>query len=220
MRGWAWSSGPTPARSATADLAKRAEGFTQASPRIGSTVPPQFNLRFVAGPRDPELLPVDDEALGDALMGRVTQALIQGVPRPALLLLRDEQVDQVDIVDVLQAPAPDRERMLAALASQPGVRCCALAGAMTLQRRRGPEIIGRQRAVVVFLEWPDNRWWSAWLPVADDRRPLADAPVIQRAVDGSPRPNGVGGWFSLARRENLRLNLHRPESQRGLDLVH
>jgi hypothetical protein len=79
------------------------------------------------------------------------------------------------------------------------------------------------RALVVYLEWPDNRWWTAWQALDADGAPVGDEPQVRRAVEGYPRPGGMGGWFARARREGLRLNLepvHRPGRQAGLDLVH
>lgn len=182
-------------------------------------MPPRFQLRIQTGPRDPDRLPLDEERLGMALFGRVTEALPRGAPRPALLLLRDAEVQQLDVVPLLQAPLEHRERLLAAAVGQEGVRCAALAGALSLRRRVGGKVVG-QRAVVVFLEYPDNRWWTAWQGVDEQRALVGDGPVLRRAVEGSPRPGGVGGWFARARREGLKLRLERPEGQRGLDLVH
>ena len=182
-------------------------------------MPPRFRLRIQTGPRDPAKLPLEADALGEAVMDRVRGALEKGFPRPAMLLLRDHEVQQLDVVPLMQAAPEHRERMLAAAAGQDDVRCAVLAGALSLRRRVKGQLVGH-RAVVVYLEFPDNRWWTAWQLVGDDRGLLGDGPVLRRATDGSPRPGGVGGWFARARREGLKLQLERPPGQQGLDLVH
>ena len=182
-------------------------------------MPPRFRLRIQTGPRDPAKLPLDDDALGEAVLSRVRDALVQGFPRPAMLLLRDLEVQQLDVAPLMAAPPEHRERMFAAAAGQDDVRCAVLAGALSLRRRVNGQIVGH-RAVVVYVEFPDNRWWTAWQLVDDDRALLGDGPVLRRAIDGSPRPGGVGGWFARARREGLKLQVERPPGQEGLDLVH
>ena len=181
---------------------------------------PRFHLRVQSGVRDLDLLPAGDDALGHALFERAAGVLDRGTPRPVMLVLREQQVDQVDVVPLLQAEPAHRERMLSAVAAQDAVTCAALVGGLTLHRRRRGEVVATTRAIVVYLEWPDNRWWTAWQPVDATRSLLGDGPMVRRAVDGEPRPGGIGGWFARARRERLKLRLHRPAGQEGLDLVH
>lgn len=172
------------------------------------------------GPRDRAHLPDDDDALGQAIFGKVLEAAGKGLPRPAVLVLDDAQVRQYDAVPLLRQPAADQGRMLAAVAGQPDASCAAFAGTLTV--RTGPSA-QPARALVVYLEWPDNRWWTAWQLLDGDGRPVGEAPRIRRAVDGAPRPGGMGGWFARVRREGLRLRLEpvpRPGRQAGLDLVH
>ena len=66
-------------------------------------------------------------------------------------------------------------------------------------------------AVVVYAEWPDNRWWTAWQFIDRERQVLGEEPEIRRAVDGWPRPGGMGGWFAYARRTGVRLRLQPKE---------
>jgi hypothetical protein len=183
-------------------------------------MPPRFQLRVHEGPRDRDRFPSDGDALGRSLFGMLTDALEKGLPRPALLCLDADRLRQVDIVPVLRSLDRDRERMLAALGGQPELECAALAGTLALRTGRGQP---PRRALVVYLEWPDNRWWTAWQALTEDRALVGDEPVIRRAEDGWPRPGGVGGWFARARREGLTARLERkpePGHQAGLDLVH
>lgn len=169
-----------------------------------------------SGPRNPGMLPRgDDDALGHALFGRLGEAIARGLPRPVVLVLQERWVDQVDIVPILSEPAPARERFLSALCGAPDAECSALVGVMRLSRP------GRPRAGIVYLEWPDNRWWTAYGLLGEDSRFAPGAPhLVRRAVDGWPRPGGVGGWFARARREGLRLDRTMDAPQGGLGLVH
>ena len=172
---------------------------------------PAFKIRVRTGPRSTERFPTDDDALGGQLSALVTGALARGLPRPAVLVLRADQVDWFDAVPLLKATPLHRHRMLGAIAGQEGVECVAMVG--TFQVRHGRSRPGQrpplQRALLCFIEWPDNRWWASWRLLGDDKQPITDAPMIRTAVDGWPRPGGVGGWFSLARRQRLTLNLKR-----------
>lgn len=170
-------------------------------------VPPQFQLRVRRGPRSPERFPRDEDALGERLGLALTASLERGLPRPAMLLLRDSTVEQVDLVPVLGAPRPHAERMLAALAGQDGVEAAALVGML---RVRGPAAPRGGLAAVVYAEWPDNRWWTSWRYVGPRRELLGEEPMVRRAVDGWPRPGGMGGWFARARRTGVTLRLEGP----------
>ena len=181
---------------------------------------PLLHLRVHTGPRNRSVLPEDDDALGGALFERVRAATARGAPRPAMLVIEPDEVRQYDAVPLLRQAQSDRGRLLAAIGGQAGVECAAFAGSLTVRMgpRREPT-----RALVVYLEWPDNRWWTAWQLLDGQGRPVGDAPRIRRAVDGAPRPGGMGGWFAQVRREGLRVRMERvrpPGRQRGLDLVH
>lgn len=181
-------------------------------------MPHSLQLRVHQGPRDPGRFPVEDVALGRALFGQVTRALERGLLRPALLTLDANQVFQYDVGSVRNAV--ERRRLMAALGGQPGLECSAMLGVVPVRRAR-QEVA--QPGAVVFIEWPDNRWWSSWLPLGPDRKPLADQAIERSAVEGWPRPGGVGGWFSTVRRTGLRYDLKRtpaPGDQPGLTAVH
>ncbi len=180
---------------------------------------PQWNLRVRKGDRDLDLLPHDDEALGRSMLTRITDlARKKGPPRPALVALHPDRVEQFDLASIRQAPEPHRTRLTASILGRPELECGILVGTMLVQQPGR----GRGRGLVVFIEWPDNRWWTAWHPLDADDKPISVDPVVRRAVDGWPLPRGVGGWFSRVRREGLKLRVHAPTppAQPGLDLVH
>lgn len=180
--------------------------------------PVRLRVRFAE--RDPARFPEDDQALGESIFGMLLRALAEGLPRPAFLVLREGQVDQVDALPILRLPPGHGHRLLSALAGQEGVQCVALVA--PLQVRTGPRTAAR--AAVVFLEWPDNRWWTAWQPLDDARNLLGDGPAVRAAAEGWPKPGGVGGWFATARRLSLRLRLtsagHEGEGEGEAPTVH
>ena len=163
-----------------------------------------FQLRVSVGPRDLERFPEEDEALGESLFGMLSGALDRGLPRPTMLVFRPDQIDRFDVVPVLKSPQPHRTRMMAAIAGQSEASCSAMVGVFKV--KFGPMREPR-RAIICFVEWPDCRWWTCWQMLDDDRKPVGDGPEVRRAVDGWPRPGGVGGWFSMVRRTGVKLRL-------------
>lgn len=176
-----------------------------------------IRTRVSIGPRDLERFPLEDDALGASLMAMVEGVITDkgALPRPAVLALRPEQIEQYDLKALLESEA-DIHRFVSAVAGQPGVDAVALLGVVGVRFGRAR---ARTPAAVVFLEWPDCRWWSAVRPL-EDRALRDDWPAIQRsAVEGYPRPGGMGAWFSRARRERLQLRMGT-RSQPGLGMVH
>lgn len=168
---------------------------------------PSFTLRVrvAVAPRGADF-PFDDEALGRALDLRLAQRLERGPVAPAVLVLRADQVQIVDLRPIL-GRGGDSHRYLAALAGGENVEAIGVVGIVTRRRRGGPPL----RYSGVFLEWPDGRWWAAFRPLDDAMRLIpTDTDDIQRAVDGAARPGGLGGWFSRARFQGLRAEV-RPD---------
>ncbi len=173
-------------------------------------------IRMHVAARDPDRFPEDDAALGASLFAMLGKALQKGLPRPAFLVLRDGQVEQIDALPLLRLPQPRSRHMLAAAAGQDGVECVALVAPLTL--RTGPKT--GARAAVVFVEWPDNRWWTAWQPLDDDRNLLGEGPAVRSAEEGWPKPGGVGGWFAMSRRLSLKLRVQPLGEDEGGPTVH
>lgn len=72
---------------------------------------------------------------------------------------------------------------------------------------------------LVFLEWPDGRWWE-WRGVLDgDGVLIADAQAVSRAVDGLARPSGLGGWWTMGRRRKPVLRLERSTPPMASEIV-
>ena len=159
-------------------------------------------------PRDLERYPRDDEDLGLALFSLVTSALTRGRPAPVIFLLSPETVDRFQYKSMIKIREPARRRLLGSIAGAEGAECMAILGAF---RFRGKGPLDGQWVVSVFIEWPDNRWWTAWQPLGPTGQLIGDGPQIRAAIDGSPRPGGVGGWFAHSRRHNLRLKIQRDQ---------
>ena len=176
-------------------------------------------IRVGIGPRDKARFPLEEDALGRALYGRLEEAIGNGqLPRPAVLALMETQITQYDILPLLQSGA-DVHRFVAAVAGQAGVEAVVSVGLVRVGARRG-QAQNSPLAAMCFVEWPDSRWWGA-LRLLQDKQFRPDWPAVFRcAADGDPRPGGVGAWFSRARRENLRLNAQIDGQQGGLNLVH
>lgn len=171
----------------------------------------RIRLRSRRGLRDLYRFPVDDDALGNALFGELLAALARGPMAPSMLTLWDHEVALFDLPSVLSLRQPLREQVVAGLAGQPGAVAAALIGRFNLRVGPNPE---PQPYALVFIEWPDNRWWTAWQPLDAARQPIGDGPRVRRAVDGWPRPGGVGGWYAACRRMGIKLTL-TPTGQDG-----
>jgi len=156
---------------------------------------PEIKLRVGWEPRVPRF-PRGDDALGHVLHELLIGRWANGAPRPTAFLMRADLVEIVDLPPLLQN-GPLVHRLFSALAGQEGVEAMAVVGVMHWRR---PPVA---RFSVTFVEWSDGRWWLARRRVDDDD-PVDE---VQRAVDGSPRPGGLGGWFSRARFEGIRARI-------------
>ncbi len=182
--------------------------------------PPPLGIRLKIGarPRQAAEFPFEDDALGVRLSEMVRTSLRRGVPPPTALVLREEQVEMIDLRPIVSAEL-SAHRFLAAAAGQPEVSAVALLAVLDVEERGRP--LGK--AGVVFVEWPDNRWWHGYTLLGARFRPLDDMPLVtRRAVDGLPRPSGFGGWFSRARYQRLSLSLQRiePAATEPTPMVH
>jgi hypothetical protein len=175
----------------------------------------QTTLRVRVMERDYEVFPSDDDRLGESLWSMLSERIGRPIP-PVLFVFRADQVDVVELMPILQEGL-SLHRFTSAAAGQADVQAVALLGTPTLLRDDKP--LGRVASS--FIEWTDNRWWQATLPLDDQFMPLREMPrEVRRAVDGFPKPNGVGAWFSTARFFRLKLGLRRAEPEAESPIVH
>lgn len=150
----------------------------------------------------------DEERLGQGLVRLVQQNLERGAPTVATVV-RPQHVVLVPLAPFAdqQVPMPF---VLGGLARwNEGAEPPEVIGIIgRVQQGRGQ---GRPKVplAIVFLEWPDGRWWH-WRQLLDvDGKPIPDAAEVTRAVDGLPRPRGLGGYWTYARRRQPDLKLRR-----------
>lgn len=162
-------------------------------------MPETLRLRVRTAARAPHF-DGEDDAYGAALWGLLEPHLERGVPRATGVVRRSDSVLLMDLAPLVADPRLAHRRV-AGLASLPDAESLAVVGGLFRRRRGGPV----QRYAVVFVEWPDGRWWLR-------QRRLDDGgdEEVQRAVDGLPRPGGLGGWFGRARFERLHVDLSAP----------
>lgn len=169
----------------------------------------------------------DDDTVGMRLVGWVRDAVAAGAAPPVAVVLRPERSEIVALAPARQANIA-LPRFIASLtrstvedAGQPVA--IAVIGVVQAHRRRG-EPGSAVPMAVVFVEWPDNRWWY-WRGLLDNdgRAIRADSEAVARSTDGDPIPDVFGRWWALGRRANLGIHLSRvapDENQGGSKVVH
>jgi hypothetical protein len=159
----------------------------------------------------------DEQALGERLARLVKTALEGGGAPTVAVSVRRERVEIVPLGPIIEAKRHPG-RFLCALTRWDSAElgeqeCTGIIGRMRMRRSDGDAWVP---LAMVFLEWPDGRWWQ-WKALLDaEGKLLADTETINRAIDGLARPAGLGGWWSIGRRENLVLNLERAEERAEL----
>ena len=150
----------------------------------------------------------DDDRLGELLVGAVRGALSRGGAPTMGVVARRDAVHLVPLLPLARAgvPLPVVLGGLARWDEGAGLpEAVGLVGRVRVRRRRGPW----SPLALVFLEWPDGRWWEWRALEGADGELVADTEGIARAVDGLPRPGGLGGGGTLARRRRPQLRLER-----------
>jgi hypothetical protein len=163
-----------------------------------------FPIRVRAVPRDQ--LPTDDD-LRTRLVRLVRDGLREGRGAPAVIVVRERTVDQVDPTSALEGgvPIPALIAAMAGSSTLPGGVAVAvgIAGRLTFRPEGGEP----HPVATVFLEWSDNRWWH-WQARVDAEGAIVEGSAVVRAAEaGQPLPDGLGRWWSEARRRGLRCQL-------------
>ena len=168
----------------------------------------------------------DDDAIGGALVRVVQHALARGGAPSAAVGVGGARADLVPLRPFSEAQASLPAFLASLSATLPDgtrpVDAVGLAG--TFDLRHGDSSPPTTIAMV-FLEWSDCRWWR-WRALLDQNLGTtlvrAGSEVIDRAVDGAPRPDGLGGWWSLARRTSVQFRFipELPQDAASSELVH
>jgi hypothetical protein len=151
----------------------------------------------------------DDEVLGGRLASLVKENLPRnGAPTVGLVVRRDKVV-LVPLRPVVQAKWRVAWLLGGLARWDEGDGAPEAIGLMGQIKVRKSGDDAWSPLAVVFLEWPDGRWWH-WRGVLDGESGLLEGSEDQsRAVDGLARPSGLGGWWTLARRHQPDLKLER-----------
>jgi hypothetical protein len=182
----------------------------------------RFPLRVHSVTRDTSAL--GDDQLGEALVELVRGALARRSAPTVATITRDDRIEVIALQSVVEHHVP-LQGFIASLtradfeATTQDARAVGLMGTVHLRRPDAPAV----PMAVVFLEWPDCRWWH-WRALLDPStgEPLPDTETVRRAVDGDALPDGLGRWWSLGRRQagRVRITASPPPVVADSPLVH
>lgn len=149
-----------------------------------------------------DLADASDDAIGETLVGRVRRALMHGEAPSAAVIVRPERLDVIGLGPIVEQDL-GVGRFLSTLTRsrtrEPvgDVLAVGIVGTVRLAPPTGGE---RVPLALVFLEWPDCRWWE-WKALLDptDGHLLEQTETRLRAVDGDAMPPGLGRWWSTGR---------------------
>ena len=163
-----------------------------------------LKLRSQSMPRPAAHEPSEE---GQALVRLVREALGRGGAPAAAVVLREGQTELIYL-----APLGEQRlsvgRFLAGLTQSrlddgEPAQAVGLIGRFGLQQPSGVSI------VQVFMEWPDCSWWH-WRALVDGEGAIREETATERCAQlGDALPQGLGRWWSAARRGRLQLALHR-----------
>ena len=154
-----------------------------------------------------------DAELGSSLVNMLMGATEKGKPAPVAIALRGPLLELHGITQ-LSKQGISIPSYLAALCyskrlPEPSgeVKATGYMGAFIREREGVKEGRG-----IVFLEWEDCRWWF-WEGKFDPTTKLFEPDECRTlsALEGDAMPQGLGRWWSLARRRNLTLTLRLNE---------
>lgn len=145
-----------------------------------------------------------DEDLGEWLVDRVRSAVERGPAPSTAVAVREDRIDLIPLGDVVrEGIRPNVFVATLTRAEVPFAGVLEAVGVIGEFRWRSRHTPDGLPVATVFLEWSDCRWWHWRAALGPDRDVLDESSAVSRAVDGGPRPAGLGGWWSLGRRARL-----------------
>jgi hypothetical protein len=162
----------------------------------------------------------DDDALGALLVDLVERAVDAGGGVPAAVGAWPEEIQIIPVIPLIEAgwtPA----RFLASLSQtpRPHLGLPAVVGVIGRLRFRQRDDAPWVPIATVFLEWPDGRWWRWRQLIGADGRRAPGTDVTDRAIDGLPLPDHLGGYWRLGRLGAPPLTVDLAERPAGPPLV-
>ena len=149
---------------------------------------------------DKERFPVEEDKLGRAIFSLVAEKSFLGpLPLEAWIF----SGDSLQIVRFAQGKIAYQH--MAALAALPNVQYLALVGGLKKQNQKS--------IAQVFLEAPNGQWWFGSQGLNQEGQVWLMDPSIERAIDWMPKPFGLGGWFSTARRLGIKVEFRNNQIQ-------
>ncbi|MCB9685065.1 MAG: hypothetical protein H6738_07420 [Alphaproteobacteria bacterium] len=165
----------------------------------------RIRVQHAPRPRSVDPDTTDDEHLGTWLSTLVRDAVEKGRAGPVAIVVRGEHVDLVALHPGGEPPPMGTHGFLSGLtaSTRDGDRAEAVGVVGRFVARRGPNDRAGSPVALVFLEWPDCRWWF-WKMVLDaEGRPLPDGEQVTSAAAGDAMPAGLGRWWSTQRRTGV-----------------
>ena len=157
----------------------------------------------------------DDDTRGDHLRKLVVDALGKGGAPPTGVVWRRDRLDLMSLQPVAEKRIA-LPMLLAGLSRSTAedagpVDAVGLMG--VFRARRSPKEPGVPVALV-FLEWPDCRWWHGKALLETDGTTLREqTATCTTAARGDALPRSLGRWWSLGRRRALTVHLRRRETE-------
>ena len=165
-----------------------------------------FSSKIRVWERDLEKFPGIDDELGRSLFTEIHKRAFLGSLLPEFWLFYADRIECFDLRPSFAYTPMNKMLLLSAIAGREGIECAALLCTAKSDAAGTP-------SGVCFIEWPDNRWWMGTQLHKKGGGLLSEHPIITRAVDGAPKPAHLGGWFSTARRLQIRLNIQSSDQQ-------
>ena len=154
---------------------------------------------------------LSDDALGEALVALVREAIHKGRAPTVAAIPRPDQLDILQLHPLAQEGVPLQPLLAGLTRAQihPPVGDPIALGIMG-KVLWGPKGTQRVPMALVFLEWQDCRWWM-WRALLDpsDETIQPHTETTTQAIQGDPMPPGLGRWWSLGRRLPNRMTLSR-----------
>ena len=169
----------------------------------------------------------DDDSVGEQLIEVVRQSLRKGEFPSAAVVVAAGRADILPLQPMVDGGVSLPAALAGLTATMPdGTRPVLAVGIVgPFEIRRSDQTNEVRQVVTVFLEWTDCRWWHWSIDAEKSGSQLRLKDFTERtdrAVDGSARPDGLGGWWSLARRTGASLSFipELPRPAAIADLVH